>query len=149
MAVEAMLWQNVNHFYDKWLFTVVTCSPTSNVYCDIVSGHNHKQLSCTKPLPWGYISKINVTRNSRKLNFTIVLHHYIWLNFLSQSISHSKVLELASMPCPLGIKYLTLHRLAIIARSNPTVHSSSLLATSACDTPVPNELWISLLCTQV
>ena len=32
------------------LLTVVTCSPTLVVYSDIILGHTHKQLSCTKPL---------------------------------------------------------------------------------------------------
>ena len=35
------------------LLSVVTCSPTLVVYSDIVLGHAHKQLSCTKPLPQG------------------------------------------------------------------------------------------------
>ena len=32
-------------------FIVVTCSPILIVYCDIISGHTHKELSCTKLLP--------------------------------------------------------------------------------------------------
>ena len=40
----------VAKFRSTWqLFTVVTCSPTLNVCCDFISGHAHKQLSCTKP----------------------------------------------------------------------------------------------------
>ena len=33
------------------MFRVVTCISTLIVYCDIISGYAHKQLSCTKPLP--------------------------------------------------------------------------------------------------
>ena len=36
MGFEAILWQNLNQRREKLeLFTVVTCSPTFNVYCDI------------------------------------------------------------------------------------------------------------------
>ena len=47
------LWIN----FDKWrsfkdLFSADTCSPTL-VYCDAISDHAHKQLSCTKPRPGG------------------------------------------------------------------------------------------------
>ena len=33
------------------MFRVVKCISTLIVYCDIISGYAHKQLSCTKPLP--------------------------------------------------------------------------------------------------
>ena len=56
---EAVLWQNLNQCYDKGrfkdLFTGATSSSTLTVYCDIISRHTHKQLSCTKPLPQGIL----------------------------------------------------------------------------------------------
>ena len=47
------------------MFTVVTCSPTLNIYCDIISGHAHKQLRVYQ------YNKLDM-RNFCKQNFTIV-----------------------------------------------------------------------------
>ena len=58
--------QFVYHKLGIIFFTFVMCSPTLNVYCDIISGHTHKQLNCSKPLPRG------ISRNFRKQNFMIV-----------------------------------------------------------------------------
>ena len=41
VAFESTLWQHLDHLY-------------------IISGHAHKQLSCTKPLPQGICSTINL-----------------------------------------------------------------------------------------
>ena len=75
-ASEAVLWQTLNQFYDKGrsfkdLFSAATFSPTLIVYCDIISGHTHKQLSCTKPLPQG-ISLCNM-RNLHEQNLNVYL----------------------------------------------------------------------------
>ena len=72
---ESILWQ-VKKFRD--LFSANTCSPTLIVYCDIISGHTHKQLSCTKPLPQGIFIAINVICN-------ICASEISWL-FLHQDI---------------------------------------------------------------
>ena len=101
---------------------VYCCSPTLNVYCDIISGHAHKQLSCTKPLaPLG-----NSTRTKLNLKWGIFeskisqlfLHHNILFHlaqlYICGNSRHSylsKVLKLAKCHIHWAFK-LTLHTLS-------------------------------------
>ena len=92
---EDILWQTLNQCYEKWrslkwLFTVVTCSPTFTVYCDIILGNKHKQLSCTKALH----QRISVqstwyaefTRANFHDSFCTITFYFNWTNFLSVGV---------------------------------------------------------------
>ena len=55
MAFEAILWEYLNHLCDRQVKKLEVIA----YYCYIISGHAHKQLSCTKPLPRGNICLSN------------------------------------------------------------------------------------------
>ena len=98
-ASVAVLLQNL---YDKWrglndLFSAATCSPTLIVYCNIISGNAHKQLSCTKPHPQSLYTQIPkimfilipcgicVSKNFTNC-FCTKTFYFHWPNFLSMGM---------------------------------------------------------------
>ena len=84
---EDTLWQNLDQLCDKCrsltqFFTVVTCSPTLNVYCDIISG------SLALPSPSFGVYQCNKLdmRTFWEQNFYTNTFYFIWFNFLSVGI---------------------------------------------------------------
>ena len=54
--IMAKFWMSFVTSEEAWsslIPVVITCNPILNVYCDVISGHTHKQLSCIVPPPLG------------------------------------------------------------------------------------------------
>ena len=108
------------------MFIIVTCRPTLNVYCNIISHHTHKQFSCTKPLPRGLSVQFLLTKFHDC--FYTIAFYFIWLNFLSvrivnvsfQSAGHWQICHTHQ-----AFK-LPLHTLRCKLQTLPTVKSKTM-----------------------
>ena len=59
-----------------------------NFYCDVISGHAHKQRSCNQAPPLGYISTINLIWGIFVSKISWLFHHHYVLFHLAQLSIH-------------------------------------------------------------
>ena len=135
------------------MFTVVTCSHTLNFYCDTISRHAHKQLSCTKLLPQCIAnSAINTIIYAKIVQgkfhncFCTNTLYFNWPNFLSMGIVDTSFQSDGTGKYAMPIRHLSFHFTPLAVsyglfhgeikdnwsspRLNPKVHSSYFLGNS-------------------